>query len=231
MLKRIQRLMPEMEAQITTCTICGYKGVFSPVFGHTAIRMRAECPQCGSRERHRMIKWCIDQNLELQALGDLLHFAPEKALGALVRQYCSRYITADLDEGRADLVLNMEVLDLEDNSLDTVMANHVLEHLDDAKALGKLFRVIRPGGRALLTFPVIYGMPETYEDPSINTPALRHRHYGQSDHVRYYGRDVDDRIAGAGFRLEKIVASGAAVADFAFSPGETLYIANVPEAA
>lgn len=42
---------------------------------------------------------------------------------------------------------------------------------------------------------------ETYEDPSITDPRERYEHFGQSDHVRYYGEDVQDRLATAGFEV------------------------------
>jgi ubiquinone/menaquinone biosynthesis C-methylase UbiE len=35
----------------------------------------------------------------------------------------------------------------------------VLEHVDDAKALGEIYRVLKPGGVALIMLPVIEGWP------------------------------------------------------------------------
>jgi hypothetical protein len=42
----------------------------------------------------------------------------------------------------------------------------------------------------------------TREDASVVDPRERTRLYGQANHVRYYGRDLLDRLAGAGFTVE-----------------------------
>ena len=41
----------------------------------------------------------------------------------------------------------------------------------------------------------------TTRTPLITDPAARERLYGQSDHVRLYGRDYFDRLARAGFTV------------------------------
>ena len=44
----------------------------------------------------------------------------------------------------------------------------------------------------------------TFEDDSITDPEERTRLFGQYDHRRIYGRDYDDRLRAAGFRVERI---------------------------
>lgn len=162
----------------------------------------------------------------MQQFGRFLHFAPERTFSEVFKERATRYVTADIEPGRADLVLNIEALELEDGSFDTILANHVLEHVDDSKALLEIRRVLSPNGLAILTVPVVQGWNETYEDHSIEAPSDRHLHYGQGDHVRYYGRDVEDRIKVAGFRVEKLVAGGRACADHALERGDTIYLAH-----
>ena len=41
----------------------------------------------------------------------------------------------------------------------------------------------------------------TFEDPTVTTPEERVRLFGQADHVRFYGRDITDRLRDAGFRV------------------------------
>ena len=41
--------------------------------------------------------------------------------------------------------------------------------------------------------------PTTDEDPSVTDPQERFRRFGQTDHVRLYGRDYMDRLREAGF--------------------------------
>jgi len=80
--------------------------------------------------------------------------------------------------------------------------------VDDKKALAEIYRVLKPGGVALIMLPVIEGWAGTYENPKVTTPEERKRHYGQADHVRYYGADVRGRIRAAGFQLEEFTAEG-----------------------
>jgi hypothetical protein len=77
--------------------------------------------------------------------------------------------------------------------------------------------------------PVIEGWSRTYENAAAVTPADRMRHYGQSDHVRYYGADVRDRIRSAGFRLDEFTAEGEDVLTYGLARGEKVFIATKPQ--
>ena len=50
------------------------------------------------------------------------------------------------------------------------------------------------------------GLGEPYENPAVTTPEERLLHFEQSDHVRYYGADIRDRIRAAGFALGEFTA-------------------------
>lgn len=217
---------PEIERQSYDCPVCGYHGPMNPFFGAKAMRFDAHCPQCNSRERHRFLKLWMDEDPRGAAFGDMVHFAPDAELVDLLRTRSRTYRTADITPGRADPVLDLEKIDLPDESVDTVMANHVLEHVDDRKALAELRRILRPGGLAILTTPVIASWDRSYEDPAIRTPAERFRHYAQEDHVRYFGRDIEDRIRATGLVLEMITADGARAARYALIPGDTIFLAT-----
>ncbi|MFD2740021.1 methyltransferase domain-containing protein [Sulfitobacter aestuarii] len=219
---------PRHETHDYICPICRYHGPFEPVVGAEAIRLSAQCPRCHSRERHRFLQLWLEQDASGRELGSFLHFAPEPIMSRALAGRCESYQSADIEPGRADLVLNIEDIDLPDDSLDTVMANHVLEHVDDRKALAELFRVLRPGGRAILTIPVIQSWEQSYEPEGITSAAARHLHFGQQDHVRYFGRDIEDRIRAAGFELEVVTASGADHAMHGLIPGDAIYIATRP---
>ena len=79
---------------------------------------------------------------------------------------------------------------------------HVLEHvIDDRKAMGELFRVLRPDGWAILQSPIDSQRDTTFEDPKIVSPQDRERAFGQKDHVRIYGRDYQERLEQAGFSV------------------------------
>ena len=144
----------------------------------------------------------------------------------MLKKRVGRYESADIAPGRADRVLNIEAIAMPDASYDCVLCSHVLEHVDDAKALSEIFRVLKPGGVALIMLPVIEGWAHTYENPQVTTPEERKRHYGQADHVRYYGADVRERIGAAGFALEEFTAEGPDVLTYALQRGEKVFIAT-----
>jgi SAM-dependent methyltransferase len=158
----------------------------------------------------------------------VLHFAPEKGLTQLLKARVRSYQSADVTPGRADLVRDIEAIAEPDASYDGIVCSHVLEHVDDAKALRELYRVLRPGGVALIMLPIVEGWSKTYEDPAVVSPEDRKRHYGQSDHVRYYGADVRERIRGAGFRLDEFTAEGEDVLIYGLQRGEKVFIATKP---
>jgi SAM-dependent methyltransferase len=210
--------------QRKTCPACGYYGGFK-AFGHPP-RYNAECPNCGSLERHRLLCLAFER-LGLLSEGKdkkLLHFAPEAIVGKMVSKYGVVYLTADLRPGFATLTLNMEKIDLPDSSIDVVMANHVLEHVDDRAALAEIHRILTPGGRLIATVPLIEGWMHTYENPEITSDADRDVHFGQFDHVRYYGRDFRDRVLAAGFTLDEYVGSGLEVVEYGLLRGERVFI-------
>jgi len=205
------------------CPICGYKGTFWPV--GWPLRPEAFCPGCGSLERHRLFKLWLNQNAAVCKGKRILHFAPEGSLGPILRECTSTYTTADLADG-ADLKLNIESMNLPDASFDVVMCSHVLEHVDDSKALREIYRVLVDGGIALLMTPVCEGLSKTYEVPSITDEKGRETHFGQHDHLRWFGSDFRDRVTEAGFSLEEFTAIGELAVVFGLLLGEKLFIAR-----
>ena len=208
------------------CNVCGYRGRFQS--GGKPRRIDARCPKCGSAERYRLLALWLDQHGNFLRDAYVLHFAPEAGLGAMLKKRVGRYESADIAPGRADRVLNIEAIAMPAASYDCIVCSHVLEHVDDAKALLEIYRVLKPGGVALIMLPVIEGWARTYENPQVVSPEDRKRHYGQADHVRYYGADVRGRIMAAGFALEEFTAEGPDVLTYALQRGEKVFIATKP---
>jgi len=66
-----------------------------------------------------------------------------------------------------------------------------------------LYRVLKPGGWAILLVPIELDRTTTFEDPTVTDPQERLRLFNQIDHVRIYGRDYVDRLEGAGFMVRQ----------------------------
>ncbi|MEC9345219.1 MAG: methyltransferase domain-containing protein [Pseudomonadota bacterium] len=210
------------------CPICGFQGRFLPYSWPP--RIDAMCPACGSVERHRLLALAMTGDTGLVKAGDdVLHFAPERWVRPMIAGLKpATYRTADIDPKRADMALNIEALDLPDASVDVVIASHVLEHVDDAKAIPEIFRILRPGGRFLCMIPIIEGWDHTFEDASIATMKERKRHFEGKRHLRYFGRDIRDRLAAAGFRVGEHTAFGRDVLRYGLQRGEKVFVATKP---
>jgi SAM-dependent methyltransferase len=186
---------------VVECPCCD--STFSRFLPHRG-RERAKCPRCGALERHRVLWLFLERETDLfERPGAMLHIAPEYAfLRRLSQVEGLRYVTGDFDSPLAEHQLDVMDLPFEDGSFDFLMCNHVLEHVtDDRLALAEIHRVLEPGGWAVLMCPVDRSRATTLENPSVVTPAERHRVFGQADHVRLYGRDYADRLAAAGFAV------------------------------
>ena len=216
------------------CNFCGYKGLFHsadypPIFDDI-------CPGCNSAGRHRLVGLFLQQRPELGLSGRVIHFAPqsEEELAKILKQRASRYETADIDPDNCDLELNLEALDLPDNSVDLCVLNHVLEHVrKDRTALAELFRCLAPGGSAIITLPIIEAWPETYESEEIaerGSDRDRNLHFCNPGHVRMYGADLRERIRDAGFELETFTASPYDIIRHSLERGETVFVAKKAKA-
>jgi SAM-dependent methyltransferase len=157
----------------------------------------------------------------------VLHIAPERLLANWMKENgVAHYLSGDL-YNEADIRLNIEHMDLEDAAFDAIICMHVLEHVNDQKALKEMRRILRPGGTAFIMVPIVEGWDQTYENPSIETDSGRLLHFGQEDHIRYYGRDVRDRLSNL-FEVEEITAVEPDVSRYALVRGEKIFLCRRP---
>ncbi len=184
------------------CPVCerGFSR-FLPFAG----RVDASCPGCRALERHRMIWLLIKEELVApdRALR-MLHIAPEIQLETRLRSLEKvDYLSGDLYPTRAMAQVDITDIDFPDGTFDAILCSHVLEHVpDDRRAMRELRRVLKPDGWAILDSPVDWDRPTTYEDPSIVSPRDRRRHFGQWDHVRWYGADYPSILESQGWTVE-----------------------------
>ncbi len=186
------------------CTVCGRTFRKLLPYGRIIKRKNALCPNCLSLERHRLMWLFLNTRTDFfTAELKVLHVAPEycfikrfKALDKL------EYITGDIESPLADVKMDIRDIPFEDNTFDVAICNHTLEHVkEDLQSMKEFYRVLKPGGWAILNSPINEERDVTYEDFSITDPAEREKHFGQRDHVREYGLDYTDRLAAAGFSV------------------------------
>jgi SAM-dependent methyltransferase len=166
----------------------------------------------------------------IRADGSTLHFAPEPQVRTYLRTASGSYRSADIEDPHADHRENIEATSFPDQAFDQIVCSHVLEHVDDRRALGELFRILKPGGALVAMVPMVEGWNNTYEDSTIGDPGARELHFGQHNHVRFYGRDFRDRITEAGFELHEYSADGADVVRYGLSRGEKVFVCSRPAA-
>ncbi|WP_375235710.1 class I SAM-dependent methyltransferase [Winogradskyella sp.] len=176
-------------------------------YGYEKQRDNVLSPSTLSLERHRLL-WLYLQNETdfFSAKKKVLHFAPEQCFLKCFRKLDNlNYTTTDLLSPIADVKADICDLPFEDNSYDTILCNHVLEHIpDDSKAMKELFRVLKPGGYGIFQIPQDLNRETTFEDNTITDKAERAKVFGQYDHVRVYGRDYFDKLRSIGFKVEEV---------------------------
>ncbi|MBD0327083.1 MAG: methyltransferase domain-containing protein, partial [Pyrinomonadaceae bacterium] len=135
----------------------------------------------------------------------VLHIAPEPCFIERLRsRLTGRYLTADLQDEAAMVKLDITDIQFAAETFDVIYCSHVLEHvLDDRQALSELYRVLKTGGWAILNVPIVG--EKTFEDSSVVEPLERLRLFGETDHVRVYGRDYLDRLKEAGFETSIVM--------------------------
>ena len=193
-----------------TCPLCNYRGPFKAKAADTGLRQHAQCPRCGSLERHRL------QFLVLQKLGGgfnlstlrVLHVAPEMFVARHLRKMFKSYTSTDLSQKGVDFHADLRSLPIPDGSYDVVYASHVLEHIDrDRDAIAEIRRILSPGGFAILPVPIVGMRTVEYSKP--NPFELMH--------FRAPGLDYFDRYRECFQKVECFTSEN-------FSPGFQLYI-------
>jgi SAM-dependent methyltransferase len=163
-----------------------------------------QCPHCRCTDRDRHL-W-----LYLQAAGirqaipgaRVLHLAPEAHLERLIDALApARYVRGDLHPTRAGhLRIDAEQLPFAAGDFDLIICNHVLEHVaSPQRALSEFHRCLVPGGVLIAQTPYSSRLKTTLEVDGPVSPEFAHRFYGQEDHVRLFGNDIERYFRAAGF--------------------------------
>ena len=189
------------------CPVCERRYRKFMPYGRNPARENALCPNCLALERHRLIWLFLEQKTSFFSTDiKFLHIAPELCFIDRFKKLTNLdYISGDLESPLATVKMDVHEIPFEDNTFDAVMCNHVMEHVEnDIKAMKEIYRVLKPGGWAIMQVPFMgKDLETTYEDTSVKTSREREKVFGQSDHVRIYGKDYPERIRSAGFMVHE----------------------------
>ncbi|NNM06468.1 MAG: methyltransferase domain-containing protein [Gemmatimonadetes bacterium] len=205
-----------------SCMFCGksyrrflHQGVRADVFkkhrvSGAGFKKNVRCPNCGSNQRTRLLHLFFEFRTEIYEKDvRVLHISPKRPIARELRRHqnidhvCGALFPERFAEFRA---VRLDVTDIEfaDGEFDVVICNHVLEHVrEDETAMKEIYRVLTPGGFAVLQVPLALDLAETLEDPKVVEKRERIHAYGQKDHLRLYGLDYFDRLRNAGFRVSR----------------------------
>jgi len=180
------------------CNICGWHGGSFTGPAHAEL---AGCPRCRSIARDRFLYWCWTQRIAYDRAQRVLETSPR--LGRQYRRRMSKlvdYTASDYDESahKAMIKLDLQHMDLPDDSIDTVLTPHVLEHVPDTdKALAELHRVLAPGGSVILMVPMPQG---------VTAPPAEPEYHGDNTLVYWrFGWDLREKLADADFDVTCLV--------------------------
>lgn len=186
------------------------------------------CPNCGSLKRNRRLWSLLETELLIPNMS-ILDFSPSRCLYRKLKKLKTiNYKSTDLSgDFIADNHFDITNLEIADNSLDLVICYHILEHInDDIQAIKELFRVLKPGGKALIQTPFKDG--NIYEDYSIVSNEERLKHFGQEDHVRIYSvSGLTKRLESCGFMI-RIIADSSTENKYDFDKKEIIILNTKP---
>jgi hypothetical protein len=207
------------------CNICG-----GTAFSDMPKRPNVRCVSCGSLERTRVAALYLTGGDKPRSGQRVLHFAPERGLAAFLSACAGPgYRAVDIAPQhyphtvveRFDLCRDLDRLSPE--SIDLIVHNHVLEHVECnyAAVLARLGAALTAEGVMLFSVPIL---PGDFTDELITGDMeAKVARFGPALHVRRFGREHLRQTLGMVVRLPERYDLPA------LFPEAQLRDANIPE--
>lgn len=142
-----------------------------------------------------LLRRAVEEQLKAHASGDALDAgAGTLTYRPLIKKYTRSYTSIDFKptHPQLDHVADIQQMPMQDKSFDTVTCIEVLEHVPyPAKALAEIFRVLRPGGKLIMTVPL-----------------MGYLHNEPHDYYRYTKYGLNVLLKDAGFEIVSIEPNG-----------------------
>ncbi len=194
------------------------------------------CPNCKSNDRNRHVylySLLFTSLFSNKTRKKVLHIAPEICLMKKIKDVPKlAYYSIDLNGRNNSRNMDLRNTSFKGNKFDFIICSHVLEHIvEDKRAIGELFRIIKNKGTLLLTVPYSRKIKKSFENAKITDPKDREKYFGQHDHVRIYSEwDILHKLTQCGFRVKCINLSdelGQAFASrFALLMDEKIFVCS-----
>ncbi len=162
---------------MSACNICGGTAFVPGPLGRMAAgkTLPPRCAVCGSLERHRIVRRVYDAIPSgILESARALQFADDPSAPR------ARFKSFELSIFGHENSLDMASINRPDESYDWVIANHVLEHVeDDFAAIRELLRIVTDDGAIQLTVPSPSSALDTWDLPEPVPTGFGHwRGYG-----------------------------------------------------
>lgn len=216
-----------------TCNLCGFNSRIMRWRGrnHSVLKIkkvisagkrRSDCPYCMASDRDRLV-WLYISKI-LSSTGRILHVAPELPLAnAIKKSPHFKNVEYECIDKRAKGYFypnwvklgDITKLNYHTNYFDLIIANHVLEHVHDLPlALSELKRVLKDNGIAILMVPL--SQSHLTDEGCIEdngrvfcplSKKVRINRFGQHDHVRLFGIDLETIFQSNGWQVSRWCAT------------------------
>ena len=184
--------------------------------------MQVRCLRCRGTPVHLSLLAALAAHVGRLAGFDAYELSTTGAVLRHLQRHCRSVATSEYLEGvppggsrNGIRCEDVQQLSFADGSFDLCTSTEVFEHVpDDCAGLRELRRVLRPGGRLLLTVPMS-GQAATVERARRDGPRIEHllppayhgdRLNGPGSVLVYrdYGQDIVERVREAGFREARL---------------------------